>query len=1096
MLQMYKEIAGRVLQKQVFLTFLVLLMMQTSAFGQKDSKITIQQKNMTVIEALKSVERQTKMSINYSDSQLKSKKLTNLNLKNALITTALDTILKGTGFTYQIRDNYVIVTEQKSVAPSVVKNIRGKVVDENGEPLIGVNISVEGSSTGTITDMNGSFMIKASDKSKLKISYIGYATQMIAVSNKDFYQVVLKQDAEVLDEVVVTALGIKRAEKALSYNVQQVKGDELTTVKDANFISSLNGKVAGVTINSSNSTGGASRVVMRGVKSITSSNLALYVIDGVPMYNMMNGGNSQSVFADQPGTDGAADINPEDIESISMLTGPSAAALYGNAAAAGVVLITTKKGSVDKTSVTVSNNTTFSKVAMMPEMQSKYGNVAGNVDSWGPIVNSDYDPRDFFRTGSNVINSVALSTGNQKNQSYLSASTTNTTNILPNSGYNRYNFTVRNTTSFLKDKMTLDAGASYILQNDKNMVSQGYYYNPLPGLYRFPRSENFEDVRMFERYNEGLGIMEQYWPYGEISSGLANPYWVQNRQIRENKKTRYMVNASLKYQIFDWLDVTGRVKIDNYENRKTYKAYASTGSLSAGDRGTYHDTWAQSKTTYADAIATVNKNFSDWSVNVNLGVSLNDSRYESIGYEGGLKIYNFFAVHNLDFDKAWKPKQEGWHDQTRAIFANAELGWKSMLYLTVTGRNDWDSRLAFSDYKSFFYPSVGLSAILTSMFDTPEWLSFLKVRGSYTEVGNSYDRFMTTVTYPYDEASHNWNTTSVYPNTKLKPERTKSWEVGVDARFLNDISFNLTYYRSNTYNQTFHATLSASSGYSSISIQSGNIMNEGIEMSLGYDKKWGDFSFNTNYTLTWNRNEIKQLADGAYNYATGEPIVMPELDVLHYGQLDARLLLRVGGSMGDVYGQKVLKRDLNGYILNEEGVGLALENKETHLGSILPKMNMGWNLGFGYKGINLGMTFTGRFGGIVLSETQSVLNAAGVSKISADVRDAGGVPINQAKIDARNYFQTIQTASVYYTYSATNVRLGELSLSYTLPKKWFANKLGMTVGLVGKNLWMIYCKAPFDPELTTSAASNFYQGFDAYMLPSTRNFGFNVKFQF
>ena len=364
MLQMYKEIAGRVLQKQVFLTFLVLLMMQTSAFGQKDSKITIQQKNMTVIEALKSVERQTKMSINYSDSQLKSKKLTNLNLKNALITTALDTILKGTGFTYQIRDNYVIVTEQKSVAPSVVKNIRGKVVDENGEPLIGVNISVEGSSTGTITDMNGNFMIKASDKSKLKISYIGYATQMIAVSNKDFYQVVLKQDAEVLDEVVVTALGIKRAEKALSYNVQQVKGDELTTVKDANFISSLNGKVAGVTINSSNSTGGASRVVMRGVKSITSSNLALYVIDGVPMYNMMNGGNSQSVFADQPGTDGAADINPEDIESISMLTGPSAAALYGNAAAAGVVLITTKKGSVDKTSVTVSNNTTFSKVAI------------------------------------------------------------------------------------------------------------------------------------------------------------------------------------------------------------------------------------------------------------------------------------------------------------------------------------------------------------------------------------------------------------------------------------------------------------------------------------------------------------------------------------------------------------------------------------------------------------------------------------------------------------------------------------------------------------------------------------------------------------
>ena len=1083
-------------RKRVFFSCLTLLLfMQTLAFGQDNSRITIQQRKITVIDALKTVERQSKKSINYSDSQLRGKELVDLNLKNTSLETALGTILKATGFAYQIQGNYIVIVEQNPSVTQVLKNIRGKITDEAGEPLIGVNISVEGSSTGTISDIDGNFTTKAFANSVLKVSYIGYTSQMVPVSKKDFYQIVMKQDTELLDEVVVTALGIKRSEKALSYNVQQLSGDELTIVKDANFISSLNGKVAGVTINSSNATGGASRVVMRGVKSITSSNLALYVIDGVPMYNMMNGGDG-GIYSGQPGTDGAADINPEDIESISMLTGPSAAALYGNAAAAGVVLITTKKGTVDKTSVMVSNNTTFSKVAMMPQMQSKYGNLPNSLDSWGPVVDSNYDPRDFFKTGANVINSIALSTGNQKNQSYLSASTTNTTNILPNSGYNRYNFTVRNTTSFLKDKMTLDAGMNYVLQNDKNMMSQGYYYNPLPGLYRFPRSENFDDVRMFERYNSGMDLMEQYWPYGGTSSGLANPYWIQNRQLRENKKTRTMINASLKYQIFDWLDVAGRVKIDNYENRSTYKAYASTGALVSGDRGAYSDISSQSKNTYADAIATVNKSFENWSVNVNLGVSLNDSRYEMIGYEGGLKLINFFAVHNLDFNKAWKPKQSGWHDQTRALFANAEIGWKSMLYLTATGRNDWDSRLAFSDYKSFFYPSIGLSAILSSMFDTPDWLTYLKVRGSYTEVGNSYERFMTTITYPYNEQTQSWTSTSSYPNTKLKPERTKSWEVGMDARLLNDISFNLTYYRSNTYNQTFYADLSLSSGYSNIPIQSGNIMNEGIEMALGYDKKWRDFSFNTNYTLTWNKNTVKRLADGAYNYATGQPIQMKELSPLTYGNTDARLILRVGGSMGDVYGQRLLKRDLNGYILNEEGTGLSMENKETYLGSILPKMNMGWNLGFGYKGINLGMTFTGRFGGIVISETQSVLDAAGVSKVSADVRDAGGIPINQTKISAQTYFQTIQGSSAYYTYSATNVRLGELSLSYNLPKKWFNNQMGMTVGLVGKNLWMIYCKAPFDPELTTSAASNFYQGFDAYMLPSTRNLGFNVKFQF
>ena len=402
MLQIYEKIAEKIAHKRVFLTFLSLILIQTFALAQNDSKITIQQKNITVIDALKTVEKQSKMSINYSDSELTGKVIAQLNLQNASLETALDTILKGTGFSFQIQGNYIIIAEKKPVVAQILKNIKGKVTDESGEPLIGVNISVDGSSTGTITDFDGNFTIKAAEKSILKVSYIGYAAQIIPVSKKDFYPVVMKQDTEVLDEVVVTALGIKRSEKALSYNVQQLSGDELTTVKDANFISSLNGKVAGVNINSSNTTGGASRVVMRGVKSITSSNLALYVIDGVPMYNMMNGGGGG--IYDQQGTDGAADINPEDIESISMLTGPSAAALYGNAAAAGVVLITTKKGSADKTSVTVSNNTTFSKVSMMPEMQSKYGNLPNSLDSWGPIVNSDYDPRDFFQTGANVIN--------------------------------------------------------------------------------------------------------------------------------------------------------------------------------------------------------------------------------------------------------------------------------------------------------------------------------------------------------------------------------------------------------------------------------------------------------------------------------------------------------------------------------------------------------------------------------------------------------------------------------------------------------------------------------------------------------------------
>ncbi|MDE7126601.1 MAG: SusC/RagA family TonB-linked outer membrane protein [Bacteroidales bacterium] len=975
--------------------------------------------------------------------------------------------------------------------------VSGVVTDDVG-PVVGAAVMVRGSNGGVTTGLDGEYTLSGLKQNDvIVVSIIGYASQEITWTGQAKIDFMLEVSSEFLDEVVVTALGIKRSEKALSYNVQQVKSDAIMTVRDANFISSLNGKVAGVTINSSNSAGGASRVVMRGIKSITSDNLALYVIDGVPMYNMMNGGSEGSVYSNQPGTDGVADLNPDDIESITMLTGPSAAALYGNMAAAGVVMITTKKGVAGKTSVTYSNNTTFSSAYMMPKMQSKYGNLPNTLDSWGPIVNSGYDPSGFFRTGVNEMNTLSLSTGNNKNQTYISVATTNATNILPNSGYNRYNFTLRNTTKFLKDKMTLDFGASYILQDDKNMVSQGFYYNPLPGLYRFPRSENFDDVRMYERYNASYGVMEKYWPYGGKTEGLDNPYWIQNRQLRENKKGRYMINASLTYDILDWLNVSGRVKVDNYNNRYTYKAYASTGSLDGGDRGSYNDTNSTSKNTYADVIATIDKTWTDFSVNVNIGASINDSRYETIGYDGSsLKEFNFFAVRNINFNKAWKAIQSGWHDQTQAVFASAELGFRDMLYLTATGRNDWDSRLAFSDYSSFFYPSVGLSAIVSNMFHAPRWLSLLKVRASYTEVGNAYDRFLTTVTYPYDEQSDKWSTSAVYPNTKLKPERTKSWEVGVDANFFNDLSLSLTYYRSNTFNQTFFAKLSESSGYSSIPVQSGNILNEGIEMSLGYSHKWGEFSFGANYTLTWNRNEIVELCENAENYATGEKYTLPQLEVCSYGPLDSRLILRKGGTMGDVYGQRLLTRDSQGYIEVDPTTGLSMTNQEVFLGSILPVANMGLNFNFAWKGISLGLLFNARLGGVAMSATQSILDAAGVSEASALARDNGDFVFNGFKVASKDYYSTVSGTAAYYTYDATNVRLGEVSLSYSLPRKWFKDKMGMTLGLVGKNLCMIYCKAPFDPELTTAAGSNFYQGFDAYMLPSTRSLGFNVKLQF
>ena len=392
--------------------FCCLCFVQIALFAQSNVRINLKRSDITLREALTEVEKQSKMSVAYNESQLGGNKRISLDISNQTLAQALDAILKGTGFSYRLKDGYIMITPVKKDIPQVARQIKGKVVDEQGEALIGVNVSVDGTDAGTITNIDGEFSIQAAKNATLKISYIGYASQNVKVQDKDIYNITLIPDTKVLDEVVVTALGIKRAEKALSYNVQQVKSDELTTVKSANFMNALVGKVAGATINTSASgPGGAVKVVMRGAKSISQSNNALYVIDGIPMYNSsMNNDVSEGALSSQPGSEAAADINPDDIESMTLLTGPSAAALYGYEGANGVVLITTKKGRADKTVLSFSNNTTFSSPLMMPKFQNTYGNVTGETTSWGEKTDYRYDPEKFFNTGSNVSISISLAT--------------------------------------------------------------------------------------------------------------------------------------------------------------------------------------------------------------------------------------------------------------------------------------------------------------------------------------------------------------------------------------------------------------------------------------------------------------------------------------------------------------------------------------------------------------------------------------------------------------------------------------------------------------------------------------------------------------
>lgn len=898
----------------------------------------------------------------------------------------------------------------------------------------------------------------------------------------------------------------------MSYNVQEVKGDKLTAIRDANFINALQGKVAGAIINTSAAgPGAASRIIMRGTKSLVKDDNALYVIDGIPMFNINSGDNSGGTMGDQPGTSSVADINPEDIESLTVLTGPSAAALYGSDAANGVVLITTKRGTEGKVSVTYSNSTSFSSPMMMPKFQNRYGNDEGNQYSWGPKLAepTTYNPADFFNTGVNEINGVTFTCGTDKNQTYASVSTTNSTGILPNNAYNRYNFSFRNTAKFANDRLTLDLGAQYVIQNNKNMVGSGLYFNPLTSLYLFPRGESFQEVQAFERWNETRGIMEQYWPESIFGADydMQNPYWVMYRIQNTLKKNRYMFNASLRWDVTGWLNIVGRVRVDN-SNHDTYaKRYATTtGTFTEGsDRGFYGHSKQNDRTVYGDVIANISKNFIDdkLSLNANIGASVNDMREDAMYLRGGLEqIPNFFHYGNIK-PATSKRNESAWHDQTQSVFANFEAGWDRMLYLTITGRNDWDSRLAFTSKNSYFYPSVGLSFVISELFRSPVALPYLKVRASWADVASSPERYLTRKQYSYSEQTNTYLFPSIHYDTNLKPENTRSWELGLNAKFYESrFNLDLTFYRSNTYNQTFYVDASASSGYQQNIVQTGNIQNQGIEAALGYtDSYAGDkVKFSTNFTFTLNDNKIVSLANGSINPETGEVINM---DYYSKGTLGIgggpTLRLTEGGTMGDLYINQRLRQSPNGYIYATSTNDLELETTDyRYIGSMLSKCHLGWNTSLSYAGVSLNIQFTGRFGGIVVSDTQALLDKYGVSEASAAARDAGGIDIGESRtVDARKYYDKVTSAiGTYYTYDATNIRLSELSLSYDLPRKWFKDKAGLTVGVTGKNLLMIYCKAPFDPESTSSVTNNFYQGIDLFQQPSLRSFGFNVKLSF
>lgn len=989
--------------------------------------------------------------------------------------------------------------------------VAGKITDTKGEVLIGASIAEKGTTNATITGVDGSYSLSVGPQATLVVTYIGYSTKDVAVNGKTKLDITVQEDDKVLDEVVVTALGIRKKEKSLSYSTQIIGGDELTRTKDPNMITALAGKTAGVQINKSSSgLGGSAKVVIRGNRSATGNNQPLYVIDGVPINNSnfdqtvtSIGGTNDA--GNRDGGDGISNLNPDDIESMNILKGPSAAALYGSQAANGVVIITTKKGKAGKTSISFNSNTSFDNAAYgIPDLQDSY---TGVTSSWGAKINggSPSYTDDFFKTGITTINSLSLSAGSETMQTYFSYANTSGTGVVDNNRLMKHNFNFRESASFFDKKLTVDANINLLYQKLNNQTTPGgYYMNPLVGLYHFPRGgvaggESFDYYKNnYEVFNKDRKMNVQNW-YGGLTDMDQNPYWLINKTPSEDVRVRTIANLALNYKINENLSAQVRGNADYISDKYNQKMYAGTHQNLAGKNGRYIVSEGTYLNTYSDALLTYQKQFADtYSLSASVGGSITDQRSKSISLDSRpstLYFPNVFTVANMDLNGGYITEQNI-HSQSQALFFAGQFGFKDYLFLDLTARNDWSSTLAYtkSMNKGFFYPSVGLTWVINESVKLPEFISFGKARGSWAQVGNALPAF-TSLSNNTISAGGSFVQNGYAPFSELKPEMTKSLEFGTEWKFLNNrIDFDFTFYKTNTTNQLFTMPAPAGSSYSNYYINAGDIQNKGFEIVLGGSPVLNnDLSWKTSVNYSQNRNKVLELADDLNFFSFGNA-----------GSNNYQMRLEKGGSFGDIYG-KVFDRDASGKLtLNDKGLPQAAAGDFKKIANSSPDYSLGWSNTVKYKDFALFFLIDGRFGGDVLSITQADLDLYGVSKATGDARDQGSLDIEGIKIDGsaniKNFYEAIggrAGITEHYVYSATNIRLREVSLSYSLPAYLFQGKAvkGCQLSLVGRNLFFFKNNAPYDPDATLSTGNNL-QGVDVFGMPSLRSFGFNLKMNF
>lgn len=1030
-----------------------------------------------------------------------------------------------------------VVYASTSPAQTVAQNVqqdadcKGVVIDATGEPVIGASVVVKGKTgAGTVTDIDGNFTLKNVKKGEtLRITSLGM-TPVEVVYNGSNVKVTLKDDSKALDEVVVTALGIKRERKSLGYAIQDVKGDAILNSHENNVANALTGKIAGVQITrSSNGPGGSSKIQLRGNNSVTGLNQPLIVVDGVPMDNFTGADNNDYWNPSADMGNGLSDINPEDIESMSVLKGASAAALYGSRAGNGVILITTKSGRQTKgLGITVTGTVSAESIFMKPDVQTTYGQGTQGVYnstsglSWGPRIEGQeylrwdgqkvkmqsYDNLDnYYGTGTELQENVTLSQQYGKTSIYASMTNMNNKSMTPGAKLNRTNLMLRGVTSFGKnDAWTFDGKVQYIRNKANNRpVSGNNNNNSALGLFTFPTTL---DIRDFENCIDENNEMVWWNKDGN------NPYWMSKYSLSDDSRDRFLMNASLKYKVLSWLTAEIKAGTDMYTLEATRRVYSGNSNVTTlyeqNINHFYENNFSYLLTATKDNI------FDKFGGTVTFGGNLMATKKTGMkGLASKLVIPNKFSLNNgenkADISETYTQKK------INSLYGTVGINYDGWAFLDATFRNDWSSALS-KENRSFFYPSVSASWLFGEMFNKigkkmPSWFSFGKIRASYAEVGNDMDPYQLYNLYSTSPDSHGGITASssnTLYNKNVKNELIKSYEVGVELKFLNNrLGLDFAWYKSNATNQLMNLPVNSLSGYNYKKINAGDIQNTGVElMAYATPIRTKDFEWTINYNISHNNNTIKDLYDGVDRYQLG-------------GYDNIRIYAIKGGKYGEIWGTKFLRVEDGQYkgqlLLTSDGLPQATSEMEK-IGDQQATCNMGLTNSFSYKGWNLSFQIDARIGGEIFSGTNAMMQRSGTAAATAPggkrvddmvvagvYKDASGNYVqNTNKVTTQQYWNAVAgTGNMGIgeanIYSASNIRLRNVSLGYNVPTSILAKTnfiQSLKAGFTVTNVFMIHSNMNgIDPESVFATSTNA-TGFEYAGIPTTRSFVFNVSIGF